>query len=147
MRVLGRNAFSLIGRREIEPGSRGSDGPDAVLVPISVSRITVARHPGLEPPPLCAAGPVFAGILAFLRRPECFDPTGSRAAAIGEDDVDEIDGVTGTELVHDAGAMHLDGPRADAELAPRLLVGQSPGNQLKHLMFARRQQFASRKPG
>ena len=51
--------------------------------------------------------------------------------AFGHHDPHQIGGVLGAELLHDAGAVHLDGARADAELPAGLLVGVSasrPGN-------------------
>ena len=52
----------------------------------------------------------------------------SREPSFGQHDAHQIGGVLGAELVHDAGAMHLDGARADPELAAGLLVGSAGGD-------------------
>jgi len=45
------------------------------------------------------------------------------AVAAGKHDAHQIGGIARADLFHDAGAMHLDGARTDAEAAARLLVG------------------------
>ncbi len=42
-------------------------------------------------------------------------------------DTDEVGGIAGAELLHDIGAMILDRSRADAEMAPGLLVVRAGG--------------------
>ena len=55
-------------------------------------------------------------------------------------DPHQVGGILGAELVHDAGAMHLDGARADAERAAGLLVGGPGDDPGQHLALARGQQ-------
>src|SRR4051812_1185211 len=43
--------------------------------------------------------------------------SGSGAAVLTQHDAHQIGGILGAELLHDARAVHLDGARADAELA------------------------------
>ena len=63
--------------------------------------------------------------------------TSAPSAAIGEDDAHQIGGVAGAKLLHDAGAMHLDGARADTERAPGFLVGSPMGDLGQHVLLAR----------
>ena len=60
---------------------------------------------------------------------------------LAQHDPHQIGGVLGAELVHDAGAVHLDGARADAERAAGLLVGSAGDDAGQHLALARREQF------
>src|SRR5581483_9283907 len=58
--------------------------------------------------------------------------------AIGaEHDADEIGGVFSADLFHDAGAMHFDGTRANAELAPGLFVRSASRDLTQDLALAR----------
>src|ERR1700712_5806206 len=63
----------------------------------------------------------------------------------GHHDPNQIGGVTRAKLLHDIGAMILDGARADPEMASRFLVGCTRGELLQHLALASRQRFAPRK--
>ena len=63
--------------------------------------------------------------------------------ASGHHDPDQIGGVPRSELLHDIGAVVLDGARADPELTSRFLVGSTGGELLQHLAFAPRQRLAS----
>src|SRR4029077_7811208 len=56
-------------------------------------------------------------------------------------DPNEIGRVPGAELVHDAGAMHLDGAWGDAERAASLLVGGAGDDPGQHLALARRERL------
>src|ERR1700752_5196348 len=58
-------------------------------------------------------------------------------------DADEIRGVARPELLHDVGAMVLDGARADAEMAAGFLVGSAPGELFEYFALAPRQRFAA----
>ena len=69
----------------------------------------------------------------------------SSAARCGHHNSNEIGRIPGAELLHDVGAMILDGARADSEMAPGFLVGRARGELLQHLAFAPRQRFPSRK--
>src|SRR5882762_1837502 len=62
---------------------------------------------------------------------------GSGAAALAQHDADEIGGILGTELFHDARAVHFDCARADTEFATRLLVGGPGGDLAEHIALAR----------
>src|SRR5262245_49037165 len=70
---------------------------------------------------------------------------GSVSSALVKDDADEIGGVLGPELLHDASAMHLDGARTDAEMAARLLAGGSRHDLCQHVLLAWSQRLAARK--
>jgi hypothetical protein len=59
--------------------------------------------------------------------------------SLPQHDPDEVAGVLGPELFHDAGAMHFDRARADPELAAGFLVGRARRDLREHLAFARGQ--------
>ena len=66
--------------------------------------------------------------LAVRRRPALSKDRltrGSRIARGGHHDSNEVGRIPGAELLHDVGAMILDGARADSELAPGFLVGSA----------------------
>src|SRR4051812_15100764 len=58
-------------------------------------------------------------------------------------DPDQVGGIACAELLHDIGAVVLDGPRADPEMPARFLVGRASGELLEHFAFAARERFAS----
>ena len=58
-------------------------------------------------------------------------------------DADEIGRVLGAEFFHNAGAVHLDRARADAQLPSGFLVGGSGGNPPQDLALAPGQQLSS----
>src|SRR5689334_24223550 len=53
--------------------------------------------------------------------------------ASAHDDAHQVGRILGAELLHDAGAVYLDGARADPEVAAGLLVGCAAGNLRQHL--------------
>src|SRR3954470_15815740 len=67
------------------------------------------------------------------------NPLNARTRALPQHDPNQVGGVLGAELFHDAGAMHFDGARADSERAARLLVGSAGHDLREHLAFAWRQ--------
>src|SRR5204862_3078691 len=60
-------------------------------------------------------------------------------------DAHEIGGIARAELLHDVGAVVLDGAGTDAELAARLLVGSAGRELLEHLALSPRQRLAAGK--
>src|SRR5262245_20242748 len=66
-----------------------------------------------------------------------------RALRGGHHDTDQVGDVARAELLHDVGAVVLDGTRADAERAAGFLVGRTAGELLEHLTLPARQRLAS----
>src|SRR6266851_3379197 len=66
------------------------------------------------------------------------------AASFVVHDTDEIGRVLGPELGHDAGPVHLDGARADPELAAGLLAGSAGHDLGQHILLAAGQRLATR---
>ena len=64
------------------------------------------------------------------------------AAAFAHHDADEVGGVARADLLHQVGAMHLDGARADAELAAGLLVGGAVDDLAEDVLLAPAQRLA-----
>src|SRR5512136_2144441 len=64
-------------------------------------------------------------------------------AAFAHHDADEVGGVAGADLLHQVGAVHLDGARADAELAARLLVGGAGDDLSEHVLLAPAERLAA----
>src|SRR5215212_10116994 len=56
--------------------------------------------------------------------------------SLPQHDPDEVGGVLGAELFHDAGAMHFDRTRADPERTAGHLVGRASHDLREHLAFA-----------
>src|SRR5206468_12447829 len=67
------------------------------------------------------------------------------AASLAQRDPDQIGGVLGAELLHDARAVHLDGARADAEVPAGPLVGGAGHDLRQHILLARGERLAARK--
>src|SRR4051794_35543457 len=63
--------------------------------------------------------------------------TRASTTAFAQHDTHQVGRVLGAEFFHDACTMHLDGARADAKLASRLLVGETGGDLPKHIALAR----------
>src|SRR5438128_2717941 len=70
-------------------------------------------------------------------------PNNSGLARGGHHDPDQIGGIPRPELLHDIGAVVLDGTRTDPEMPSRFLVGRAGGELLEHLAFPARQWLAS----
>lgn len=54
----------------------------------------------------------------------------------GQGLADQLRGVADIQQLHDVGAVHLHGPRADAESSTDLPVGQSSGHEMENLSLA-----------
>src|SRR5207253_2062090 len=57
----------------------------------------------------------------------------SAAAAFAQHNTHQVSRIFGAEFLHDPRTMHLDGARADAKLAPGLLVGEAGGDLCEHI--------------
>src|SRR5438876_664233 len=68
-------------------------------------------------------------------RPKLVVAMESGLARRGHHDPDQIGSVTCPELLHDIGAVVLDGPRTDPEMPTRLLVGGAGSELLEHFAF------------
>src|ERR1700761_1931703 len=66
-------------------------------------------------------------------------------AILDQHDSHQIGGIFGTELFHDASAVHFDRARADAESAAGFLIGSTPRDTVKNIPFPRREPFAAMK--
>ncbi len=92
------------------------------------------RHGKRDRPNLSGMGP--------LRSLTCLVCSGLRHRR--HHDPNQIGGVLGAELLHDVGAMILNGPRADTELPAGFLVGVARRKQLQHLALAHGERLAPR---